>query len=471
MKGKQWLAWTLVFALAGTLALSALAAPVEEARTLVAREAETDPGTVESAPAETGEPTLAGPDDGGVREPDAIDQPAAEEARKDAEKLEKLVKDVAAEPKSLKSVGFDQVEGLMRANNLQVLSFQETVDYLNSVNYTKLSDSLRKQLNKTAEIQFGLIQMASYTHTNVDSYAYGQLDQVYGALRTQFDNIKEGKTQESAAGAVRQLRYYQDQIVMGGENLYITLAGLETTKAGMERQLSALDRTLEEMELRNRLGQISDLQVREIRTGRAKLESGLETMKMNIRTLKYQLENLLGAGLTGTIALGGVPAVTEKEIAAMDADRDLADAKAASYDLYAAAKTLEEAEKTYRDQAKGTGYNESDATYRKALADWRGAQNTYNSALRSYELKFRTLYSQVQDYYQVWKNAQAALEDQRAAYEAAEVKQHQGNLSWNALLSAKDEVSTAEDAVAKARNDLFSSYNTYCWAVEHGILN
>ena len=39
------------------------------------------------------------------------------------------------------------------------------------------------------------------------------------------------------------------------------------------------------------------------------------------------------------------------------------------------------------------------------------------------------------------------------------------------LLKAKDEVAAAEDDVTSAQVNLFSAYNNYRWAVEHGILN
>jgi len=64
-----------------------------------------------------------------------------------------------------------------------------------------------------------------------------------------------------------------------------------------------------------------------------------------------------------------------------------------------------------------------------------------------------------------------ALESEKLAFRAAELKYQQGTLSQNAYLTARDELETAEEAVQKASNDLFSAYNNYCWAVEHGILN
>ena len=59
---------------------------------------------------------------------------------------------------------------------------------------------------------------------------------------------------------------------------------------------------------------------------------------------------------------------------------------------------------------------------------------------------------------------------QQDSYAASELKYQQGTISENALLTARDALAEAEEKVLAAGNDLFSSYNSYCWAVQHGIL-
>ena len=86
-------------------------------------------------------------------------------------------------------------------------------------------------------------------------------------------------------------------------------------------------------------------------------------------------------------------------------------------------------------------------------------------------MNFRTLYMQVKDYQQILSASRAALSSQEATYAALQLKYEQGNLSQNALLDAADQVSAAQESVEQAELDLFSAYNSYCWAVEHGILN
>jgi len=153
----------------------------------------------------------------------------------------------------------------------------------------------------------------------------------------------------------------------------------------------------------------------------------------------------------------------------MDLEADLAAAKEISYEIYAAGKTLEDAEEEYDDIWKST--LSTDARYKAAVHTLEAARFTHKAAIADYELRFRTLYAQVKDYAQILSAAETALECEKGVYASMELKHRQGTISENALLSAADTLKTAEEKVATAANDLFSSYNTYCWAVQHGILN
>ena len=395
-------------------------------------------------------PSLAGPD----AEPE-IDPETGE-----------VIESVLIEPDAVGTVSYANVERRMRENNLSVLALQESVDMIESIDYDKLYDDLRKQLNDIADMQWGMVLMGQS-----DSYAYEQLEQGYQSLRDQFDAIRDGELQEDNAGAVRQLKSLQDQIIMGGEMLYATLVGLETQEDALQRQLASLNRTVEEMELRYQMGQVSALQLQQTKAGQTQLASGLETLRMNIKNYKLQLEMMIGAEQTGEITLGTVPEVTEKQLEAMDLEKDLLTAKDRSYDLYAATKTLEDEQNDYKDAGRKYSYNENKMEFRQAKHNWQAAQYTYNDTVQSYELKFRTLYAQVKDYKQILDAAKVSLECEKASCQASELKYQQGSISYNALLDAQDSLKEAEEKVQTASNDLFVSYNTYCWAVEHGVLN
>ena len=169
---------------------------------------------------------------------------------------------------------------------------------------------------------------------------------------------------------------------------------------------------------------------------------------------------------------GGMGAESVRDLLdAMDLEADLTAAREASYDLYAAQKTLEDAEEDYKDTAKDYHYDTSKYQLVSAQHTLQAAQHTYNATIQNFEMNFRTLYMQVKDYQQILSASRAALSSQEATYASLQLKYEQGNLSQNALLDAADQVSAAQESVEKAELDLFSAYNSYCWAVEHGILN
>ncbi len=369
-------------------------------------------------------------------------------------------------PDAMGSVTFANVERRMRKGNLNILALQESVDMLESIDYADLQEDLRKQLNEIAKGQWYMVLMGQS-----GTEAYKQMDKAYAAVREQFDAIKDGEMQSDNADSIRQLHHLQDQIILSGEATYVAVAAMEIQAASLQRQLEAANRTVEEMSLRYQLGQISALQFSQAKAGQSSLASGLETLRMNLKTYKAQLQMLLGAEMNGRLQLGAIPAVTAQQLADMDVERDLETSKSRSYDLYTAGQTLEDERETYKEAGDRYAYDEKEMSFRQAKHTWQAAQFNYNSTVQDYERRFRNLYDQVQDYHQVWQASQVSLESQKLSFAASELKYQQGTISHNALLTAQDDLSNAEEAVKQAANDLFSAYNTYCWAVQNGILN
>ena len=434
--------------LALALVLSLGAVPVLADQTPQPEQSAAEPAEAEQSQQEETAPAE------GMEEESPADSPAGPDQ-------ETIGEDMEIVPDPVGTVSFENLERRIREHNLQLLAREENVASLEGMDYEAMQESLRKRLHNLAQGKWMLTQMQLG-----DSYAYTQMSQGYDALRDQFDAIEDGELQKDNAGVIRQLENLQDQIVMSGETLYMAICAMETQEAALQRQLAAMNRTVEEMELRYELGQISALQLQQTKSGRTSLVSGLETLQMNIRNYKLQLEMLIGAELTGEIELGPMPSVTDQELERMDEEADLAAAKEQSYEIYAAEQTLEDAEDAYVENMTSVLYLK-DSVERTLEA----AKYTYNASIQDYELRFRVLYAQVQDYRQILAAAQTALACEQASYAAQELKYQQGSISENALLSARDTLQEAEEAVASAQNDLFSAYNSYCWAVEHGILN
>ena len=373
-------------------------------------------------------------------------------------------------PDPVGSISFHNLEPRMHEYNLQIMALQESIDMLEEIDYDDLREDLRLQLNELAKTQWSLVMssgamieaglMSDYEYHS----AYDQLDSAYDAVRKQFDAIKEGDMQADNADTIRQLKNLQNQIIMAGEATYIALAAMEIQEDGLERQLAALDRQLTELDLRYELGHISSMAVKQAKSGRAALSSGLSTLGMNLNTYKGQLELLMGAEITGELSLGALPAVAREELEAMDLEKDLETAKENSWDLYEATETYKDAREKYNDH--GGDYGQ---TYK--AKDRSSAKYTYDNTVQSFELSLRNLYLKVKDYQQILAASRTALAVEQDNYTAAQLKQSQGTISQNALLEAGDKVAEAREKVAKAENDLFSAYNTYRWAVDYGIMN
>lgn len=403
----------------------------------------------------------------------AADTSAADSSQADASGEDQTAQDADTEehpepeiitPDAVGTVSFANVSRRLRENNLSVLSLEENINAIKAIDYDKMTDDIRKSLNGIADAQWFLT-------ISGNSFAAKSMSSSYESLKDTFDDIRDGKLQEDNEAVIRQLENAQDQVAMAGESLYIALTEMELNGQTLSRSITALDRTIKELNLRYDLGQISALTLEQTKAGRTSALSGQETLTMNIGTYKTQLEQMIGAELTGKIKLQGLPQVTGQQLSAMDLDKDLAAAKEASYTLFAAQRTLDDARDDFKDTAEDYMYNTGKYQYVAAQHQWQAAQYTYNAAVQSFETSFRTLYLQVKDYQQVLQASKTALATEQDNFAAAQKKHDLGNLSDNALADAKDKVSEAQDKVDGAAIDLFSAYNNYRWAVDHGILN
>lgn len=361
---------------------------------------------------------------------------------------------------------FENLSARMKTGYYTVMSLEENIAAIECIDYDKMYEDLRDGLNQIAEAQWMMLQIPGAGET----YTYKSLQDQYDTLRKTFDDIKDGKLQQDNADLVRQLRDAENQLLMAGQTLYINLLGLEDQSAALIRQTAALDRTIEEVKLRYELGQVSAMTLQQTEAGKAQVESGKAAIDAAVAQLRRQLNAMIGEELTAPLTLNALPEVTAEQLAAMDVEKDLEKAKAASYDLYAAKLTLEDADEEYKDKAGDLGYNKDNYEYTAVKHQWQAAQYTYNAAVQNFELSFRSLYDSVQSYASALNAAKVSLECERSDLAAAQLRYEQGTISENALHTAEDELYTAQDTVSGAERDLFTAYNNYRWAVDYGLL-
>ena len=389
------------------------------------------------------------------------------------------------EPDPAGTISFANLASRVREKNLNYLILQENISYFDVIDFEKMKEDLRDGLNDIADAQWQLHTGGAQINTGMpglDNALQGMMSMTtsstaqslqaqYDALREKFDDLKSGKIQQDTADGIRQLQDAQNSIIMLTEGMYIQLSELRATDETLERSLKALDRQIQELELRYELGQISALTLRQVQAGRSSLVSSRETLSMSAKTLTMNLEAMVGAGLTGTARLTALPKVSDKDLNTMDLEADLAAAKEVSFTIYNAGKTLKDAEADYKDAGDEYNYNEKKYEFLQAKHSWQAAQYTYQNAVQSFELSFRSLYAQVKDYKQVLDAARTSLEVEKSNYAADQLKYEQGTISKNTLLTAQDDLESARDTVATAERNLFSAYNNYRWAVDYGILN
>ena len=370
----------------------------------------------------------------------------------------------APEPDPEGTVSWANLDDRIRAESLNARILIENITGIEDIDYDLMYEDLRRQLNDIAKAQWMMILMGA-------GQAADALDQSYDSLRDVFESIKDGELQADNADVVWQLEDTVNQVVSGGETLYITLVGLEQQAADGQRGLDALDRSLEELHLREQLGQVSRQTVAEVEQTRAETVSQLSTLDANIRQLKVQLQNLIGEDPTGEIALGALPTQEEMAWEAPDYEADLEAAKAASWTLRSAQLTLDDAKETWDDAKSDYRGASKQYLYQQAEHTWNAAQLTYQSTVQNFETSFKSLYDSLANYEQVLENAQSALAWQQTLLETAQTRYDLGLISYSEVLTAQDNVASAQSTVDGAWRDLFTARNSYRWAVETGQLS
>lgn len=368
-------------------------------------------------------------------------------------------------------LAFEDLRDRVLEGSLTARMLQESIASIDAMDYTDMYKSLNAQMSslEAAQKMYAQIPVSTPMEGAMQGFIISNLASSYASLSANVSDLASGKLQKDSAAARKQLKNAQDLTVVGAESLYFAILELEQTKGTLQRNLAALDRSLQEMELRYELGQVSALTLEQVRNGRATLQSNLSTLEMNLRRCKLQMQSMTGASLNGSLVLGPLPALEQGLIDCMDYKPDLREAKDRSYDLFAAKKKLDEASDSYDDTR--ASYAQNTYNVRSARHTYEAALYEYKMAEQTFEMNFRGAFDSVKDYQQVLNSAQTSLAFQESTYASMELKYRQGNISHNALLDAEDQLTEAKDAVETARRNLFTAYRTYYWAVNYGVMS
>ncbi len=162
-----------------------------------------------------------------------------------------------------RSLRFEDLRDRVLEGSLTARMLEESIASIDAMDFTKMYSDLASQLGslERAQDMYAQIPVATPFEGVMQGYVISNLAGSYASLSSTVSDLATGKLQKDYAAAKRQLTNARDLTVRGAETLYITILELEQTRETLQRNLTALDRTQEELELRYRLGQISALTV------------------------------------------------------------------------------------------------------------------------------------------------------------------------------------------------------------------
>ena len=408
------------------------------------------------------------------------------------------------------TLSYAQIDGKVRANNLTVKYLDETMKSMEAMDWDEVIDEvedaidqLEDQLaalkaanqagaNAQAQINQAAEGLGDSSGTPTDPMA-GIMDQIQNqiqdtmaqiqaqqmaaslqstidSLETQLEDLKEQKEdyEKTVADTKVQFASTINQIVAGTQSLYVSILSYEDQLTALKESQAAVQRTVDQMELRYQLGQISRLTLQQVKNGYDTLIVGLDSMENGITFMKSSLQSQLGEEPTGQVTLTALQEVSAADISAASYYTDLDKAKAASYDLYAARRGVEDAKEDMDDARRENGKNSYQ--YKMAEHSHQAAQYQEQSAIQSFELSFLNLFNALAPAQNALKTAQTTLDYEEQMYKVAELKYQLGNLSAHALADAKDTYETAKRDHKAAEADLFTAWTSYRNAVDYGLV-
>lgn len=101
-------------------------------------------------------------------------------------------------------------------------------------------------------------------------------------------------TEEELEANVEQFKQVENQIIWGAQSLYMAYINLSLQLEEMNLTLKSVEQTIEELEKRFELGQISELDVINAKSQVSALKSGISTMEFELTKLKMDINVILG---------------------------------------------------------------------------------------------------------------------------------------------------------------------------------
>ncbi len=363
----------------------------------------------------------------------------------------------------------DLIENMSSSSSLDMASAVESLAA--ALAMTQNAEDVQAQVAAQAAAIAGTAAQVS-AQTTIATYSAAQSESLKATLESMEDQrddlVKQRKDYpKTIEDTKRMVESTVDQIVSGAESLYLTILTTQLQYDSLKDTLALTGKTVEEMKLRNELGQISAQTLLQVQNGYGTLESTVSGLENTLNTLRASLQSLLGEVPDGKLTLADIPSASQDQLNAISYASGLEKAKAKSYALYSAARSVEKAEDDLETARKDHG--RSSYQYQMAEHAVQSAVFQNASAMSSFELAFQKLFQAIAPAQSALAVKQADLTYQEQVCATAELKYQQGTISANALQEARNARESARRDVESAQLDLFTAYHAYRQAVEKGL--
>ena len=360
-----------------------------------------------------------------------------------------------------------QLDMLLTGSSGQLIAAEKALaDSLSKIEISNNKISGLDELIENVVAVSSLTALSEYSKMQAAS-----LETSLESMEDQLDDLKDQKEdyQKTLEDTARQIDYAAAQTIAGAESLYLTILSTQLQLEALQETMESTQRSLQEVELRYELGQVSQLTLLQAQSGYDSLKASMDSLENTISTLYSSLQSLMGDVPTGRLTLTSTPYVTQGQLAAISYTSDLEKAKKNSYTLYASARSVEDAKQAMDDARREEGKN----SYQYKMAEYTYQSTLYqnDATIAEFELSFQSLYKALAPAQAALSAKESALAYEEQVYAVAERKHELGNLSDNALLDAKNTLNTAKRDVTAAEMELYTAYHSYEQAVKQGLVS
>lgn len=347
-------------------------------------------------------------------------------------------------------VKFENIEPLVRANNLSAQAITAAISSLNSFN----REAAFKKLQDTYS---GLSDLSFYD-TSLAGRAAITIEQT--TMWDELEALKADNYAKTYEDTLRSLDNGMDRLIQAAQSTYIGIFQMEQKLADADRGMNQLTRTETRLNLMQSVGLVSDTDVQTLQNQKEAAENQISSLAFQIEAYTDNLKLLLGMGDDSKLTLGGLSVVTENQLGALDFDTDLQSGLAANLDCYQAQRAAETAKDDWHNSKYQ--YDVGEHTYESAV-------QKANAAEANFKMQARIVYDTLLEKNRLVKAAQADADYEQNQYDATRVKYQVGLVSQYDLDNEKDTLEGKKAAVQEAQAELYSAWVSYQWMVK-GIL-